>query len=212
MTAKSKRVLSSILAVLMLTSTMMVGVGFGATKEEQVAGYYNLDSSNQLSGSPSDKSEVVTSSSVPASPLNGAAKVYKDIKARSENEFEVTLTVKTLQDVENFEASPNAAVIFVMDLSNSMSDTTSGGKPTSQDPSRLSLAKEEAKKFIEDFATTTSESGGVAPDAIRKLAIVGFGVNAYTFMHWTDVSGEDNAANLTAAKNTIDGIDRKSVV
>lgn len=73
-----------------------------------------------------------------------------------ENEFLITLDVRTKSVIENIEFSEDAAVVLVLDLSSSMQ----GG--------RLASAKAAALAFVNDFARTEGDA------AQRKIAVVGF--------------------------------------
>ena len=68
----------------------------------------------------------------------------------------ITLDVRTKAEIENTVLSEDAAVVIVLDLSNSMTD------------SMMRSAREAANTFIESFARTEDET------AIRKVAVVGF--------------------------------------
>ena len=99
----------------------------------------------------------------------------------NENEFLVTLDVRTKSVIENIEFSEDAAVVLVIDKSGSMNDA-----------GKLESAKIAALSFIENFAKTEN------PDALRKIAVVGFsgqraqgfgqkGITAATtYQKWTD--------------------------
>lgn len=74
----------------------------------------------------------------------------------NENEFLITLDVRTKAEIENIVFSEDAAAVIVIDLSNSMTEQ------------RLANAKSAALAFAGKFAETENT------DAIRKIAIVGF--------------------------------------
>ncbi len=74
----------------------------------------------------------------------------------NENEFLITLDVRTKAEIENIVFSEDAAAVIVIDLSNSMTEQ------------RLANAKSAALAFAGKFAETGNT------DAIRKIAIVGF--------------------------------------
>lgn len=73
-----------------------------------------------------------------------------------ENEFLISLHVRTKADIEHVVLSEDAAVVIVLDLSNSMKGQ------------RLANAKAAALAFVEKFAETEGT------DTTRKIAVVGF--------------------------------------
>ena len=100
----------------------------------------------------------------------------------TENEFEITLQVTTREKLEEIPTSSDAAVVLVMDTSGSM-----GG-------SRLTAAKEAAKKFVDKYVKDSK------PTDKRYAALVEFANDAKTVSGWT------NLAQGTG--NFIDAIDR----
>ena len=50
----------------------------------------------------------------------------KTIEKTGENQFEITLQVKTMEEIQKQAISPDAAVVLVMDVSNSMKETVDG--------------------------------------------------------------------------------------
>lgn len=149
-----------------------------------------------------------------------------------ENEFLITLDVRTKSEVQNIELSEDAAVVLVIDLSGSM-----------KEDNRLEKSKQAALEFIEKFSVTDNKN------TLRKIAVVGFSgqqeisggwgsprqkgiVAATTYQNWTDASdtsirsaiGGMNAeggtclqAGLILAKNLFDSdevanIESKNIV
>ena len=125
----------------------------------------------------------------------------------TENEFEVTLNVKTSQDIKELSSvNPDAAVVLVIDVSNSMekcvtcgqnekSDNHGNGRYKHPYQSRLSAAQAAAKKFVGEFAKL---SAGDGENAKRLVKIIQFGSDATTKnQYWIDVS---SAAGLRQAE------------
>jgi|GEM_PF-6230563 len=87
--------------------------------EEGDVNFYDAD------GNAADEDSFVVSTSKTIAPT------------ANENEFEITLQVKTIEDVENFEYSPNLAVVLLIDVSTSMqfppSVNTAGKSATDRD-------------------------------------------------------------------------------
>ena len=109
-----------------------------------------------------------------------------------ENEFEVTLQIQTNQKVTELSSeTPDAAVVLVIDLSASM--TESGG----QGKTRLQLVKEAAKQFIDEFASLSDGKSKCL------LSIVTFGSHAVRSLEWTDVANE---TGRNEAKGTINDL------
>lgn len=103
----------------------------------------------------------------------------KTIEKTGENQFEITLEVKTSEEIKTQVLSPDAAVVLVMDVSNSMKETVDGKNPQNESDQRIYKAKAAAKNFIDSFAAD-------ADGAQRKVALVEFGSSAYTVQGWTD--------------------------
>ena len=129
-----------------------------------------------------------------ATELNDDAVVAmsKTVKQTEENQFEVTLQVKTNQKVTELTSeTPDAAVVLVIDLSNSMTETGSGHK------TRLDLVKEAASSFIDDFAALSDG------ESQCLLSIVTFGSGANKRLNWTNVATQ---AGKQYAKNAVSGL------
>ena len=98
---------------------------------------------------------------------NAVVAMSKTVKQTEENQFEVTLQVKTNQKVTELTSeTPDAAVVLVIDLSNSMTETGSWNK------TRLELVKEAATSFVDDFAALSDG------ESQCLLSIVTFGSGA----------------------------------
>ena len=102
----------------------------------------------------------------------------KIIRQTGENTFDITLEVKTKEEIKEYDISPDAAVVLVLDVSNSMS---SGD---------IADAKNAAKNFVTKFA----EDAGTAK---RQVAIVEFGSNAKTVLGWTEANTDTGFKTIT---------------
>ncbi|MEG1988153.1 MAG: hypothetical protein RR035_03135, partial [Oscillibacter sp.] len=76
---------------------------------------------------------------------NGVTVQKKIDGTDQENEFDITLNVTTKEQLENLTVSPDAAVVVVLDVSNSMEDTLDGKE-------KLAQAKAAAKEFVTSLA------------------------------------------------------------
>lgn len=85
--------------------------------------------------------------------------------------------VSTTEDIKELSISPDAAVVLVMDVSNSMSDPAGDGSRRN----RMEAAKDGAQHFLQTF-------GDVDGETRRMLSIVEFGSHAKRVMEWTDVA------------------------
>ena len=163
MAKKSKRVLSVLLTLIMILGLLPTSV-FAVSWKEQVV-------SNGLEETSPD----------------GQVKYSKMIEQTGENAFDITLTVKTKEEIKEQTVSQDAAVVLVLDVSNSMENKVNGS-------SKISQAKQAAKEFVEAF-TTEAGSGR------RMVSIVEFGANAMTVSGWTNANGA-----VDAVKNSIDEV------
>ena len=128
------------------------------------------------------------------SAADGKVQVSKTITPTdTENVFDINLKVVTTEEVEEIEISPDAAVVLVMDVSNSMKWDVDGDDPGRGEKSRITLAKDAAQKFIDGYTEN-------AEDAKRMVSIVQFGSNAQTVLKWTDAA---NANGKLQVKNAI---------
>lgn len=118
----------------------------------QIGNYFEADNeTGELSASPTLTSENTTKSYADEMVMTN-----KTINAtNTENVFEITLDVRTKEEIKHYDLTEDAAVVLVFDLSNSM------------DGDRLAKSKEAAKSFINSFKDVDAE-------ITRKVAIVGF--------------------------------------
>ena len=189
-----KKALALILTLIMVLGLMPAAMAAAEPASLQQIGHYapaNDDTDGALGeptkGTPSEKT------------LEGGKVIISKTIAgtETENEFEITLEVKTTETIENVSSAPDAAVVLVIDVSGSMDEDD-----------RLSSAKAAAQAFINSFAKD-------AGNAQRKVAIVKFSGDYYidgakTVQGWTEASslvktdGQQCAAieNLSAGGGT----------
>ncbi|MDR1571048.1 MAG: Cna B-type domain-containing protein [Clostridiales Family XIII bacterium] len=105
----------------------------------------------------------------------------------TENEFIIDLKVRTKEVVESSETivSPDAAVVLVVDTSQSMQDSKIGSE------TRLAVAKRAAVQFVNDYAAS-------AAGAARYLAVVSFDERANTKYSWHDLATSGTSGAITA--------------
>ncbi|MBQ4051041.1 MAG: VWA domain-containing protein, partial [Oscillospiraceae bacterium] len=161
-----KRILSGLMGAAVLASSLFSANVFAA--DDSTAASVQAE-------------KQIVSAEVTEDFADGKVNITKSVAATGvENEFEVTVEVETTETIQEITSSPDAAVVLVLDVSNSMKGTD------------LTNAKDAAKNFIDDYVKD-------AGNAERMLSIVQFGSNALTVMDWTNVNGA--AAN---AKSVID--------
>jgi len=113
----------------------------------------------------------------------------KSIVQKGTDEFDITLKVTTTEEITTTFTSPDAAVVIVIDNSGSMDDKVSG-----TNKSRLTVAKEAANTFVDNFVKDNMGSS-------RKIAVVQFDSNAKTILGWTEA--KESTSNVKAAINSI---------
>ncbi len=97
-----------------------------------------------------------------------------------ENYFDIILTVQT----KNIAVDPDLAVVIVMDISNTMTQTLGAGK------TRLDAAKEASNSFIDSFAARSQNSS-----IDRKLGFVAFNSDSYEIFNLQNCN-ESNKQSL----------------
>ena len=88
----------------------------------------------------------------------------------TENVFDITLQVTTSEELQNISASPDAAVVLVIDTSGSM------------DGKKMKNAKSAARSFVEGF------SSKVEKGTKRYVSVVQFASDAMCIKDWTDIT------------------------
>ena len=200
-TGLGRRLLSVFLAVVMCTSMLQLSV-FAADldpavkqAQEQIKGgtneiYYTYTSADAKPDPNNRETKGTTNNVVTNNATNGApeVEVSKTIEATgTENLFDITLNVKTTQKIEEQATSPDASVVLILDLSDSMLTNKIDGK------TRIAVAKEKAIDFLTNFV---QDANGAA----RKVAIVTFEKDGAIFnfgskdapVYWIDAVANDN--------------------
>ncbi len=165
--------------------------------------FYNKDGNRVGASALGDKDSVVEMSKTVA-------------ETDKENEFLVTLNVKTNQDLTELSSeNPDAAVVLVLDVSGSMDWCVECGSQwhgqyghDHQFKSRLAAAQEAACSFLEDFSKL---SAGDGDPAHRWVKIIEFASGASTVENrdnttqgWIDVSSTNG---LQTAEKLVNGLD-----
>ena len=149
---------------------------------------------------------------------NSVVEMSKNVEGTGkENEFLVTLNVKTNQNLTELSSeNRDAAVVLVLDVSGSMDWCVECGSQTwygqhghdHQFKSRLAAAKEAACSFLEDFSKL---SAGDGDPAHRWVKIIEFASGASTVENrdnttqgWIDVSSTNG---LKKAKGLVNDLD-----
>ena len=125
----------------------------GSTQIE--GSYYTYDPQDHEFSPDGDEDPEVTNRSYEPN-----VTISKEIQATDvENQFDITLTVKTDEAIEVSTKEPDAAIVLVIDVSTSMDYCASCGQfyghahwCENQDQTRLDAAKEAAKDFLADYA------------------------------------------------------------
>ena len=122
MAKTKKRVLSLVLALVMALSllpTVAFATDADIQAQEQIEGgetpvYYTYDAQTGTFGTQTTANSTVTSP-------GGKVEISKTIAPTGEeNLFDITLKVKTQQEITQTTTSPDAAVVLVLDVSGSM--------------------------------------------------------------------------------------------
>lgn len=112
---------------------------------------------------------------------DGKVEISKTIHGTDiENIFNITLTVRTQEKIEEITSEPDMAVVMIMDISNSMNSTF--GKTT-----RYRAAIKSAESFINKFAEETGN--------ISKLGFVAFNSNGYKIFDLQHCNEENGMAD-----------------
>jgi len=125
-----------------------------------------------------------------------------------ENNFNINLEVRT--KIQPTAYYPDALVILLIDVSGSMGVDRNELYPNPTNGSltwtRMRVAEEAAKKFIDSYSAIPSSYTG--PAVTRGLAVVKFGSNVERIQNWTNVAVP---ANRTTAWNSVNGLNNTSV-
>ena len=122
---------------------------------------------------------------------DGVVKVSKTIAGTElENVFDITLKVSTKEEIKTYYKDPDASIVIVMDISNTMNNAF--GNTT-----RYKAAMAAAESFIDKF---TEESVGVS-----KIGYVAFNTNAKKIFDLQTCSNATEAAQLKNKMRTETG-------
>lgn len=152
----SKKILTFVLSAMMLvvfmpTSAFAAGGNDGQQTQKsnatQIGKYYEPDAD--------DESKLADEPTLDNAQFRNYAgdkvQVNKEIKpAGTENLFDITLTVKTKEQIEEQAAAEPAAAVIVIDCSGSMDKKAGGSK-------KITSAKNAAKNFIKDFKSDKAD-------------------------------------------------------
>lgn len=186
MARRMKRSLSLLLALVMCLSLVNISAfatGSSQDSEQQIVSvggktWYTGEGDSQVSATEEPDTYDVS--------------VSKTIEGtETENRFKITLEVTTKQQLDELKVSADAAVVLVIDVSNSMKDELQDNK------TRLEMAKEAAEAFLKEYADVEGA------DAVRMISVVEFGENAKTVYTWSDITDEGGLAAATGAIDSV---------
>lgn len=124
---------------------------------------------------------------------NGLVSASKTIQGTdTENVFDITLNVTTTEDIKKLDISPDAAVVLVMDVSNSMKETVDGKETHNKANQRITKAKEAAQDFLESYVKD-------AGDAKRMVSVVEFGSNVKKVSGWVNANAGNDRVSTEAS-------------
>lgn len=199
----SKKI-SILLSIVMVMTMMPMGTfAVGYSSDQQIGPYHEVNQSNGVAlgdaALAEGDTEVVEQMVKQGGEKTDALWMDKTIEGTDqENVFDITLTVKTKEDLDRLSKVPDAAVILLMDVSSSMKYNMSGTK-TNNVPAadqRITKARMGAKDFLDAFSANSG-------DGERWISVVKFGSNAETVGSWVNVA---EPGNVNVAKGYIDGI------
>ena len=151
------------------------------------------------------------------------SKTAKDAKTNpslGEDEFEITLTAKTKENLEEFFVIKDTQVLLVLDTSLSMTTYcaecgktyATGARPCCSNPeTRLARTKKAVVSFLDSYAATAAGTS-----AHRYVAVVEYGIQARYYQPvstdksraWIDVNplSSGGASSLSSLKTWINGL------
>lgn len=183
-----RRSLSAFLALVMLISVIQIGA-FAADPNQAA-----LDLQEEKQIVSAGETAFYDKEGNPVSALGSSGvKVTRTLSPTgTENLFQIGLEVVTTQDLQEISVSPDAAVVLVMDVSNSMVGNDAKETINGVTKERLDWAKDAAVTFLSNYVKD-------ADAAKRMVSIVEFGSSAHTVLNWTDA----NSRTTDAANNTV---------
>ena len=110
----------------------------------------------------------------------------------TENVFDITLNVTTTEDIKQLDISPDAAVVLVMDVSNSMKEDVNGNSTRWDSERRITKAKAAAQDFLESYVKD-------AGDAKRLVSVVEFGSNVKKVSGWVNANAGNDRVSTEAS-------------
>lgn len=182
-----KKFLSITLVVSMLMS--MCTFAFADSAQDQVGKYL------EYGGNGTPAASAALDASYKAN--DDDVTMDKTITQKGDNLFQIDLTVTTKEKLQDLEISDDAAVVLVIDTSNSMiwnAQSQPKNLPAVQDQ-RLTKAKAAAIAFVESFAKD-------AGNAKRMVSIVQFYGSASTKLEWKDAAKTDDLKTIKDTINT----------
>lgn len=108
--------------------------------------------------------------------------------------FKINLKVQAKEEVKTITQENDAAVVLVMDVSNSMVQDDKG-RPNG----RLDGAKQAAMQFLQNYVKD-------AGSAKRMVAVVEYGTQGKTVTSWVDANGGNNKVS-DAAKQAVNSVE-----
>ena len=195
---KLKRILSTLLAVVMLLGLLPMGA-LAETMEDKnqiemtggKTAYYAWDGEG-FSETPGTQART-TNGATGSTPLVATEKTIAAVEG-TENEFDITLKVETTQKIEETASSPDAAVVLLIDASASMEYCANCGHDSIHQSgwsdnkcfycdctnyeTRFDAAKRAAKEFIKVYAGFSKQENGtynfVDPNAAWWVCAVSY--------------------------------------
>lgn len=199
MAKTSKRVWSVLLTLVMILGLLPTSV-FATWDNQIMDGYFAVDQDGEYT--------EVEDGSVTSQGYT----VSKTIDQTGENAFNITLNVETSETV----TTNDAAVVLVIDVSNSMENCAECGNEYYHDEdckyhspwdssvkgsqTRMTAAKNAAQNFIDTLVTNNAGGGKI------YVSVVEFGSYAYTVCGWTDVTAPGDQWNDSGADQVKDKI------
>lgn len=180
---KTKRLLAVVLAIVMTLSGLSLNALAEDSSVSLTGDYYDVDDTGAVTGTgttdPEKKIEDENSDAYVNMSKTAAA-------TGNDNEYEVTLNVETMEDMETIETTEPVSVVLVFKATNSMDysiDYDSNGKPISHndsgwslDETRWSAMKDAAEDFIEKLLEANPNN---------QISIVVYGGQEYEQMTLT---------------------------
>ena len=162
-----KKALALILTLIMVLGLMPAAMAATEPASQQQIGNYTP--ANDTDGTLGEPTEGIRSEK---NLEDGKVIISKTIAGtETENFFDITLTVKTTEEIKEVTSeAADAAVVLVIDISNSMSSKM------------MANAQKAAQAFINSFAPAEGDT------SMRKIAIVAFGTYAHQISGWVDAS------------------------